>query len=90
MTANGTDKNPMFGLYQAMVPAPNQPLSPTQQPVNNYYRAAEPDQPHNIQFSGRVDYNHSESSRFFIRSSGACTTCRGRGSAGRGPAHGRR
>ena len=52
MNANGTYKNPMFGLYQAMVPAPNQNfLSPTQQPVNNYYRAAEPDQPHNIQFS---------------------------------------
>jgi len=70
MNANGTYKNPMFGLYQAMVPAPNQPLLPTQQPVNNYYRAAEPDQPHNIQFSTRVDYNRSENSRFFFRVNG--------------------
>ena len=54
-----------------MVPAPNQNfLSPTQQPVNNYYRAAEPDQPHNTQFSLRVDYNLSSSDRFFIRVNG--------------------
>src|SRR5687767_6969918 len=71
MNANGTYKNPLFGLYQAMVPAPNQNfLSPTQQPVNNYYRAAEPDQPHNTQFSLRVDYNLSETDRFFIRGNG--------------------
>ena len=61
MNPDGTYKNPLFGLYQAMVPAPNQNfLSPTQQPVNNYYRAAEPDQPHNTQVSVRVDYNHSD------------------------------
>ena len=60
MNANGSYKNPLFGLYKAMVPAPNQNfLSPTQQPLNNYYRAAEPDQPHNTQFSARVDYNLS-------------------------------
>ena len=58
MNANGSYTNPLFGLYQAMVPAPNQNfISPTQQPVNNYYRAAEPDQPHNTQFSLRFDYN---------------------------------
>ncbi len=71
MNPNGSYKNPAFGLYQAMVPAPNQNfLSPTQQPVNNYFRAAEPDQPHNTQASLRVDYNHSENSRFFIRGNG--------------------
>ncbi len=71
MNPDGSYKNPAFGLYQAMVPAPNQNfLSPTTQPVNNYYRAAEPDQPHNIQGSFRIDYNHSESSRFFIRANG--------------------
>ena len=71
MNPDGTYKNPAFGLYQAMVPAPNQNfLSPTQQPVNNYYRAAEPDQPHNTQGSVRIDYNHSESSRFFVRANG--------------------
>ena len=71
MNPDGTYKNQLFGLYQAMVPAPNQNfLSPTQQPVNNYYRAAEPDQPHNTQFSLRVDYNLSSSDRFFIRANG--------------------
>jgi hypothetical protein len=71
MNPDGTYKNPAFGLYQAMVPAPNQNfLSPTQQPVNNYFRAAEPDQPHNTQASLRVDYNHSDNSRFFVRGNG--------------------
>ena len=71
MNPDGSYKNPAFGLYQRMVPAPNQNfLSPTQQPVNNYFRAAEPDQPHNTQGSVRVDYNHSESSRFFVRVNG--------------------
>jgi hypothetical protein len=71
MNPDGTYKNPAFGLYQAMVPAPNQNfLSPTQQPVNNYFRAAEPDQPHNTQGSLRVDYNLSEGSRLFVRANG--------------------
>ena len=71
MNPDGSYKNPAFGLYQAMVPAPNQNfLSPTQQPMNNYFRAAEPDQPHNTQGSVRVDYNQSDSSRFFIRANG--------------------
>jgi len=71
MNADGTYKNPLFALYRAMVPAPNQNfLSPTQQPLNNYYRAAEPDQPHNTQFSARVDYNLSDRNRLFIRGNG--------------------
>jgi hypothetical protein len=71
MNPDGSYKNPAFGLYSRMVPAPNQNfVSPTQQPTNNYYRAAEPDQPHNKQASLRVDYNHSESSRFFVRANG--------------------
>ena len=71
MNANGSYKNPLFGLYRAMVPAPNQNfLSPTQQPLNNYYRAAEPDQPHNTQFSGRVDYTLSDNDRLFVRVNG--------------------
>jgi hypothetical protein len=71
LNPDGSYKNPAFGLYQAMVPAPNQNfLSPTTQPVNNYYRAAEPDQPHNTQGSFRLDYNHSESDRFFVRVNG--------------------
>jgi hypothetical protein len=68
---DGSYKNPSFGLYRAMVPAPNQNfLSPTQQPTNNYFRSAEPDQPNNTQASVRVDYNRSESSRFFVRANG--------------------
>jgi len=71
MNPDGSYKNPAFGLYQAMVPAPNQNfLSPTTQPVNNYFRAAEPDQPHNNQGSFRVDFNPSESDRFFVRVNG--------------------
>ena len=71
MNPDGSYKNPAFGLYQAMVPAPNTNfLSPTQQPTQNYYRAAEPDQPHNTQSSIRIDYNHSESDRFFVRVNG--------------------
>jgi hypothetical protein len=71
MNPDGSYKNPAFGLYQAMVPAPNQNfISPTQQPTGNYYRAAEPDEPHNSQASLRIDYNRSEGSRFFIRANG--------------------
>jgi carboxypeptidase family protein len=71
MNPDGSYKNPLFALYRAMVPAPNQNfLSPTQQPVNNYYRAAEPDQPHNTQFSMRVDYNPTANDRIFIRGNG--------------------
>ena len=71
MNADGSYKNPSFGMYQAFVPAPNQNfLSPTQQPTNNFFRAAEPDQPNNSQASVRFDYNHSEKSRFFVRVNG--------------------
>jgi hypothetical protein len=68
---DGSYKNPSFGMYQAFVPAPNQNfISPTQQPTNNYYRAAEPDQPNNTQASIRVDYNPTETDRIFIRGNG--------------------
>ena len=71
MNADGSYKNPAFGMYQAMVPDPNQNfLSPTQQPTSNYYRAAEPDQPNNTQASVRIDYNRSDNSRFFVRGNG--------------------
>ena len=71
MNPDGSYKNPAFGMYRAMVPAPNQNfLSPTQQPINNYYRAAEPDQPHNTQVSARVDYTLSANDRLFVRANG--------------------
>ena len=70
MNPDGWYKNPAFGLYQAMVPAPNQNfLSPTQQTVNNYSRrgtrpaAQHPGEPtRRLQPLG----NH----RFFIRANG--------------------
>lgn len=68
MNPDGSYINPLFGLYQAMVPPPNQNfISPTQEPRGNYYRATEPDQANNTQVSLRVDYNHSENDRFFVR-----------------------
>jgi hypothetical protein len=71
MNPDGSYKNPAFGIYRAMVPAPNQNfISPSQQPTNNYYGAAEPDQPHNVQASFRVDYTRSQNSRFFFRGNG--------------------
>jgi hypothetical protein len=71
MNPDGSYKNPAFELYRRMVPAPNQNfLSPTQQPINNYYRAAEPDEPRNTQASVRVDFNPTESDRFFVRLNG--------------------
>jgi len=71
MNPDGTYKNPEFAMYRAMVPAPNQNfLAPNQQPTNNFFRAAEPDQPHNVQTSVRIDYNQSNNSRFFIRGNG--------------------
>jgi hypothetical protein len=71
MNADGSYKNPAFAMYKAMVPAPNQNfISPTQQPINNYYRAAEPDQPQNTQMSARVDYTLSDNDRLFVRVNG--------------------
>jgi hypothetical protein len=71
MNADGSFKNPAAGYYSRMVPDPNQNfISPTQQPTGNYYRAAEPDQPHNVQWSGRVDYNYSANDRIFVRYNG--------------------
>ena len=43
MNPDGTYKNPLFGLYAAMLPSPNQsPASATVAPVNNYCEGAQP------------------------------------------------
>jgi hypothetical protein len=70
--ADGSYKNPLFGIYAAAVPVPNQNfLAPTQQPTGNYFRGAEPSIPVSHLFGVRVDYNLSESDRFFVRGSGS-------------------
>ncbi len=71
MNANGTYKNPLFGLYRDMSPTPNQNLVESGQvPSNNYYQGGIPNQVTAQNFAGRVDYNHSGSDRFFFRASG--------------------
>jgi hypothetical protein len=69
---DGSYRNPLMGLYAAVVPPPNQNfLSPTQQPTNNYFRGGEPNGPVSHLFGGRLDYNYSETDRFFFRMSGS-------------------
>jgi hypothetical protein len=71
MNPDGSYKNPAFALYRGLVPAPNQNfITPNQEPNSNFYRAAEPDQPHNVQGSFRVDHTRSQDSRFFVRLNG--------------------
>src|SRR5215203_2786334 len=71
MNANGTYKNPLFGLYKDMAPTPNQNfVEQGQVPNNNYYQGGIPNQVTAQNFGGRVDYNHSGSDRFFFRASG--------------------
>ena len=70
--ADGSYKNPLFGLYAAAVPAPNQNLLENgQQPTGNYFRGAEPSIPISTLFGVRLDYNISESDRVFFRGSGS-------------------
>src|SRR5439155_9452942 len=64
MNADGTYKNPLFGLYKAMVPAPNQNfISRTQAPVTNYFEGAQPNLNTYTQGALRVDYNLSNRDR---------------------------
>ena len=69
--ADGSYKNPMFGIYAGAVPVPNQNFVENgQQPTGNYYRGAEPDIISSYVFGGRLDYNLNESNRLFFRGSG--------------------
>jgi hypothetical protein len=69
---DGSYKNPLFGIYAGAVPEPNQNvLSPTQQPVNNYFRGGEPSIPVSQLYGVRIDYNVSEADRIFVRGSGS-------------------
>jgi hypothetical protein len=63
--------NPLYRLYERMVPPPNQNLIENgTTPSNNYYRGGEPDIPVSSLYAGRVDYNVSKRDRIFVRASG--------------------
>jgi hypothetical protein len=71
MNADGSYKNPLFGIYKGMLPQPNQNFfSPTRQPLNNYYQGGQPDTPHSTLYALRIDYNVSKNDRVFIRGNG--------------------
>ncbi|HUP38891.1 MAG TPA: carboxypeptidase-like regulatory domain-containing protein [Vicinamibacterales bacterium] len=71
MNANGTYKNPLFGLYRSMVAAPNQNfVEQGQIPTGNYYQGGVPNLTNASNFGGRIDYNASESDRLFFRYAG--------------------
>ena len=70
MNPDGTYKNPLFGLYQAMVPNPNQNfISTTQAPTNNYYEGAQPNLNTYTQGALRIDDNLSQHDRLYLRTS---------------------
>ena len=72
MNADGTYKNPLFGLYAAMLPSPNQnPASSTQAPVQNYFEGAQPNLNTYTQGAIRLDGNLSDRDRIFFRTSGS-------------------
>jgi hypothetical protein len=63
--------NPLYRLYERMVPPPNQNLIENgTTPSNNYYRGGEPDIPVSSLYAGRIDYNVSQRDRIFVRASG--------------------
>ena len=72
MNPDGTYKNPLFGLYAAMLPHPNQNFaSATQAPVNNYFEGAQPNLNTYTQGALRLDGNLSDRDRVFFRTSGS-------------------
>jgi hypothetical protein len=69
--------NPLYKLYTGFLPTPNNnPTSPTQEPLENYYPAGQPVPLRNHVWGGRVDYNHSANNRFFFRTGGSYFTSR--------------
>src|SRR5918993_590045 len=66
--------NPAYKLYTQFLPAPNQNPPPGLAPTNNYLGAAEPDQTHSHLWGGRVDFNPTQSDRFFFRAAGSYFT----------------
>ena len=69
--------NPLYKVYTGFLPKPNNnPTSPTQEPLNNYYPAGQPVPLRAHVWGGRVDYNHSADNRFFFRNGGSYFTSR--------------
>ena len=66
--------NPAYKLYTQFLPAPNQNPPAGLAPTDNYLGAAEPDQTHSHLWGGRVDFNPSQSDRFFFRAAGSYFT----------------
>ena len=71
MNANGTYKNPLFGLYRGMVSGPNQNfVEQGAIPTGNQYQGGVPNLTNASNFGGRIDFNASESDRLFFRYAG--------------------
>ena len=71
MNADGTYKNPLFGLYRSMVAGPNQNfVEQGSIPTGNLYQGGVPNLTNASNFGGRIDFNASEKDRFFFRGSG--------------------
>jgi hypothetical protein len=68
MNPDGSYKNPLFALYRDMVAAPNQNfVEQGSIPQQNYYQGGVPNLTNSWNFGVRLDYNHSETDRFFFR-----------------------
>jgi hypothetical protein len=68
MNPDGTYKNPLFALYKDMIPPPNQNFVENGSiPNGNYYQGGVPNLTNAWNFGVRLDYNHSETDRFFFR-----------------------
>ena len=64
--------NPLYNLYKGILPNPNQnPTASNQQPINNFYDVAQPDPLRSHVYGVRMDFNHSDKTRFFGRVSGS-------------------
>ena len=69
--------NPLYKTYTGFLPKPNNnPTSPDQEPLNNYYPAGQPVPLRAHVWGGRLDYNHSANNRFFFRNGGSYFTSR--------------
>ena len=60
--------NPMYKFYERIYPVPNNdPLDQRKEPRNNYLAFATPYNWNYKSFNHRLDYNHSEKHRIFVR-----------------------
>ena len=67
--------NPMYQHYVEFLPKPNSnPVDPRQEPTNNYLVRTYTDPIQSQIYGARLDYNHSNSHRFFGRWSGSYFT----------------